>query len=155
MNSKHLVDRSDFTWAERLIALCCGLPCCQLPVLQMCSPVKGGLSTNPRCTSARCGWSRNNLLHFQDLTVDVTWWKTSLLHTVTNVCDYSCMTHPFQHSQRRPRDIFLLPALAFPQFMTAGELFGLIPCSLARTFKVWLFEPTGWLTVFEPVKDKT
>lgn len=42
------------------------------------------------CISTRCWWSCNNLLPFQDLTVDMTWWKTSSLDTVTNVCNYCC-----------------------------------------------------------------
>lgn len=53
---------------------------------------RGVWALNPCCISTRCRWSCNNLLPFQDLTVDMTWWKTSLLHTVTNVCNYCCCT---------------------------------------------------------------
>lgn len=53
---------------------------------------RGVWALTPCCISTRCQRSCNNLLSFQELIVDVTWWKTSLLYTVTNVCNYCCYT---------------------------------------------------------------
>lgn len=53
---------------------------------------RGVWALTPCCISTRGRWSCNNLLPFQDLTVDMTWWKASLSHTVTNVCNYCCCT---------------------------------------------------------------
>lgn len=106
---------------------------------------RGVWALTPCCISTRCGWSCNNLLPFQDLTVDMTWWKTSLLYTVTNVCNYCCYTTNWFNSSIRSRSkdtqvtFYFSPALSFPPFMTAGKLFGLIINSLARIFKVLLF----------------
>lgn len=82
---------------------------------------RGVWTLTPRCISTRCRWSCNNLLPFQDLTVDMTWWKTSLLYTVTNVCNYAAAqpndsAHPFHHTQKIPKWHFTFSALGFPQF---------------------------------------
>lgn len=83
---------------------------------------RGVWALTPCFISTRCRWSYHNLLSFQDRTVDMTWWKTSLLYTVTNVIITATAqlydpAHPLHHTQKIPKWHFTFPALGCSQFM--------------------------------------
>lgn len=96
----------------------------------------GGWAWTPCCTSTRCRWSCHSVLPFQDLSVDMTWWKTSLLATVTDVCDYHCQqlsdsAHPFYRT-KIPKWHFTCPCPWCSPVHGSWKNSGLIKNSLAR-----------------------
>lgn len=147
-----MVDISNFA-GLKLKLYCASLWSAILPAVfptDVLNMWRGVWALTPCFISTRCRWSYHNLLPFQDRTVDMTWWKTSLLYTVTNVCNYRCCSAkwPSSSTPSYSKDTQVTFYFSCPWLF---PIHGLIMTSLARICKkfycsiAWQWWFLSWL----------